>query len=524
MGKYLGSSPRKSLNIPAESATARVCKTYGLFALLVSLYLLPFMRILLPWTNEGTLASGAVRIVHGQVFARDFFEVMGPGTFYMLAAWFKLFGVSFVALRMDLFFTSLGTALLVYFLSRQVCCEYRTLPCLILAGTYYGLQWPGISHHVDSNFFALFTVALVVLWQQKRWGYLLLIAGVLAGLTTSFHQTKGLLLFLSILLWLRIKHKQEFFSLSFSVVAGYAAVGATVLGWFWSKGALQSLIYANFVWPSKHYEAVNAIPYGLGIFSQYWRQWVHGGGQMNWSVVLGAVLILPFLFIAGLPLIVVILGARYKWRTAMPEVLLYALCGSALWVSELHRKDIYHLVFGAPLLLVLCAYFVIQGRKAIGSYALQILAISASCLMVFNLLLVSTAHCVPTRVGTVAMYKDSPVLAFLDAHTSAGEEIFVYPYCPIYYFLSSTVNPTRFITLTYNYNTAEEFQDTIRILEERKVRYIVWDSSFLTKTAFAVFTVAARTPAEGFVMENYFESHYKTVVDDHGMRVLERLP
>ena len=58
------------------------------------------MRILLPGDgDEGLLVSGAVRIVHGQVFARDFFEVVGPGTFYWLALFFKLFGVTFVALE-----------------------------------------------------------------------------------------------------------------------------------------------------------------------------------------------------------------------------------------------------------------------------------------------------------------------------------------------------------------------------------------------------------------------------------------
>ena len=79
------------------------------------------MRILLGNGDEGLLVSGAVRIAHGQVFARDFFEVVGPGTFYWLALFFKLFGVTFVATRICLFVTSLGTALAMYFLSRRIC-------------------------------------------------------------------------------------------------------------------------------------------------------------------------------------------------------------------------------------------------------------------------------------------------------------------------------------------------------------------------------------------------------------------
>jgi hypothetical protein len=73
------------------------------------LYLLPFTRLLRQGTDEGQLVYGAVRVAHGQVFARDFFEVVAPGTFYWLALFFKLFAVTFVAARMCLFLTSLGT-------------------------------------------------------------------------------------------------------------------------------------------------------------------------------------------------------------------------------------------------------------------------------------------------------------------------------------------------------------------------------------------------------------------------------
>src|ERR1700723_235710 len=118
-------------------------KSYLLFIVCASLYILPFMRLYMLGTDEGTLDYGAVRVVHGQVFARDFFEVIGPGTFYWLAAFFKLFGVSFLTTRICLFLTSLGTALLMYFLSRRVCERYRILPCSLLAGTYFGGLWPG---------------------------------------------------------------------------------------------------------------------------------------------------------------------------------------------------------------------------------------------------------------------------------------------------------------------------------------------------------------------------------------------
>jgi 4-amino-4-deoxy-L-arabinose transferase-like glycosyltransferase len=190
-------------------APARQYIPYLIFTLCASLYFLPFMRLLLQAPPEGLLVYGAVRIVHGQVFARDFFEVVGPGTFYWLALFFKLFGVTFVAARICLFVTSLGTGLAMYFLSRRICGQYQILPCILLAGTYFGTLWPTISHHVDSNCFALLSVACMTVWQDRRKGGLLFAAGALAGATTCFLQQKGLLLLLALLVWLWMQRRRR---------------------------------------------------------------------------------------------------------------------------------------------------------------------------------------------------------------------------------------------------------------------------------------------------------------------------
>ena len=102
------------VSTPENRASAGRARSYLIFALCASLYILPFMRLYWLGTDEGTLDYGAVRVLHGQVFTRDFFEVIGPGTFYWLAGFFKVFGVSFLATRICLFLTSLGTALLMY--------------------------------------------------------------------------------------------------------------------------------------------------------------------------------------------------------------------------------------------------------------------------------------------------------------------------------------------------------------------------------------------------------------------------
>ena len=283
---------------------------------------------------------------------------------------------------------------------------------------------------------------------------------------------------------------------------------------------MRSLYYANVVWPISHYEAVNRVPYGLGIFNQYWRHWIIP--DANWSVGMAAVLITPFLFVAALPLILAILCIICRKKTVTPELVLYLACGAALWVSEMHRRDIYHLVFGSSLLLILSVFLLNEINTKWSSYALQLLAIASACLATFNLFSVLITHTMPTRVGPVAVYKDNGVVAYLDSHTVPGEEIFSYPYCPIYYFLSATSNPTRYLTLTYNYNPTSEFNSVIDVLEQHQVRYVIWDAKFLASTAPLVFSKAALTPPDGFLMEAYLQAHYKTVKDADGFRIMER--
>ena len=81
------------ITVPKQ-ASDEIWKKYALYGLLASLYILPFMQVYLLSTDEGTLDYGAVRIAQGQVFPRDFFEVIGPGTFYLLAMFFKVLGVT----------------------------------------------------------------------------------------------------------------------------------------------------------------------------------------------------------------------------------------------------------------------------------------------------------------------------------------------------------------------------------------------------------------------------------------------
>jgi 4-amino-4-deoxy-L-arabinose transferase-like glycosyltransferase len=496
-------------------------KKYALYGLAASLYLLPFMPIYLLGTDEGTLDYGAVRIVQGQVFTRDFFEVIGPGTFYSLAAFFKLFGVSFLVSRVYLFLISLGTALLMYFLSRRLCRTHQALASIFLAATSFGLLWPEVGHHTDSNFYALITAACVLLWYDRRSTKLLFAAGAFAGITSVVFQPKGFLLFVALLVWLLILRKRRETSLSSlgPVTIGYLAILILIALAFWSKGAFRSLVYVNFVWPLFHYQAVNTVTYAGDVVLNFRNHVVEG---ITWTIPLAAVLVTPFLFIAAFPVLLPAIGARLRWNLKQADVLLFWLCGAALFGSEWHRKDIAHLVFGSPFLMILCVHFLTEYRGRIATLTLQLLSIGCVSLAVFNLLCVLFgAHSLTTSVGKIRVFTQDGALAFEREHVAPGEEIFAYRFCPRYYFLGAAKNPTPYSLMIYGYNTTSQFQEVVRILEERKVKYVFWDTN-LEQVMPDAFPSANDSSAAGFIIEPYLESHYRVVQVANGTRIMER--
>jgi len=196
------------------------------------------------------------------------------------------------------------------------------------------------------------------------------------------------------------------------------------------------------------------------------------------------------------------------------------MAGAALWLSEIHRKDICHLVFGSPLLIIVCVFY-LQARRDRGSIlAIQALSISAICLAIATLAIALVAHPMATRVGRVNMATYDPVLTAIDDHVAAGEEVFIYPYAPMYYFLSATNNPTRYSTLFYNFKIGSrfEFDEVTQNLDQHRVKYALWDKGVKDK-------LNSLFPGSGpkqLVIEPYLESHYRPVWSHDGIFLMER--
>jgi hypothetical protein len=498
------------------------------FGLCLLVYLYPFMRLLLQGGDEGTFLTGAVRVTEGQIPFRDFFEVPGPASFYWLALFFKLLGTSFLTARISLALTTIGTALLMYFLTRRLTDRYSVMPAIFFLATSFGPLWPAVSHHHESDLFALLSFTALLYWIDTRRRLLLLTAGVLAAVTTSFTQPKGIFLSVSFLvLLLFVSKKKKLLSSIGWLTGGYVAVAMTVIALYWHAGALADLIYANVVWPLTQYSAINKVPYGYGIWIFYGEPWVSGLSTALYPAIafaLASFLLIPFLVVAALPLIPVLAALRHTAVAFNSSTLPYWIVGTAWWISEIHRKDITHLVSGSPLLIILLFYLLGRERGGLNIHFAQLVCFATFGLAAFNLLITLPAKRVETARGAVYLFGPDPVIEFLNAHVQPGQEIFAYPYSPIYYFLSGAHNPTKYSILMYGINTDSQFRDAVRSLEDKKVRYVIWDREFNHMGAKIGWPRYSAPSPERQIMEPYLAANYALVKRAKQHEVLERKP
>ena len=406
---------------------------YLLLGLASAFYLYPFVRVLTGTPDEGIYLYGAQLVAHGAIPSRDFVELQGPGAFYWLAVFFKLFGISLLTARTVLLFTGAITALLVFHLARRIQGLGIFAAIFVLATSIPLLVMN--SPHYDSNLFALLSFAIFLRAMDAQSYPLLFVAGGLAALTTCFLQQKGLCLVAAFLLTVAVSNKKLRLRLAASVAAGYVCVISIPIALYAAANALPHLVYANFLWPSATYHSINAAPYGFTLWESLLPGWFHSlhasfplpfawAGTMVFSV--------PYLLILFVPMVLPVLGFVWRADAFQRELIPYWIAAYALWASELHRWDLGHLRNGS-LLLILLFFTLCERRKqnipnlaAVAIMACLVMNASANVLGAW-----SQQTPIHSRRGTLYEKQRDHALEFLLTHAKPGDDVFVYPYPPI---------------------------------------------------------------------------------------------
>jgi hypothetical protein len=114
-----------------------------------------------------------------------------------------------------------------------------------------------------------------------------------------------------------------------------------------------------------------------------------------------------------------------------------------------------------------------------------------------------------TRRGTISSLEKDTVISFTQAHVSAGATILVYPYLPLYYYLTETNAPGSYDYFQPGMHTAGQARDFLNQIESAQVPIVLFESSFVQK----IPTSWPGTPLQAISSDpvaHYILSHYRS--------------
>jgi hypothetical protein len=401
----------------------------------------------------------AVRIVAGQIPYRDFFAFITPGTEYLYAAGFRVFGVHAWVIAAWIAVVGLAYCGLLTWMATQVLpARLRLLPALLfLAFDFLGSS--DLTHHWFSTFASLAAAAVLM----RGTGIVrVAAAGALCALATLFTQTAGFAAFLAVafyVVWQGYANPEDSRgSVPARLVAlllPYAAILGAVLGFF-ARAAGVHQLYFDLVLFSLHYFATAH----KNLPSDYLHQFppVHGASDLlRFIPVLFIYALVPYIYIVSL-FRIARSGATLPARLRQ-NLMLLNLVGLGLFLSIVHAARFFRLsTVAAPAILV--CMWLLSERGRVRRFLRNALAMSA---LAFAVILPIHRqmqwHGVLTLPAGRTAFLDRlavPEFAWLAAHAHAGDTVFNNSSLSLYLLLR---NPTGLEYITQREFTRPEWAD-----------------------------------------------------------------
>jgi len=238
----------KSNRMPGMSLYSAVAFSTAFVFLFLRTFLLPAVPFAVNG-DEVLFFSRALRILHGQIIYRDFFELVGPGTELLYAFGFRLFGVH--GWVIGAWHIVLGAALcvIITFIARQLLSGTAVfLPMLMFLAFDFSSAMDA-THHWWSTLAALSAVAILI-QGQKPWQVTL--AGGLCGVATLFTQTQGALVLLAMAAFLALVRAEGTVPIRKQLVLlflPFVGVCACVFGYYAYVAGFHRLISDLLIFP-----------------------------------------------------------------------------------------------------------------------------------------------------------------------------------------------------------------------------------------------------------------------------------
>jgi hypothetical protein len=426
--------------------------------------------------DEGIYLDGALRVMHGQAPYRDFFVHTGPGSYWLYAGVFRLFGATLSHARVPVICEIAAIAAAVFFLTANLTSYAFGLggAFVVFALETRDLGMIALNHRWDSSSMAFLAVAPAYAAICGGSARLSFAAGVLAAAAAWCTPTLGIVA-LAIALWMLAD--REIRKLLPAFIFGMTAVSLLCIGILAMEHALVPLVQ-HFLWTGANYSAANHVPYGWA--GTGYLEIGTGLGTVGWIFysLLLAVIVAP----AVLPILTWLGWAVYFAirRTPMQQekpTWFLIVCSVALVASTYPRWDIGHLLYVAPISYVLAATLLYRAASSKVTAAVAFAAMVVA-IFVWAPLMLKAGDSVrlETPAGAVRVEADDrKLLEMILTRVRPGESLFVFPYFATIYFLTRGVNPTHFSYLQPGLMTDADEAEALKELTADPPEWVLYN-------------------------------------------------
>lgn len=499
----------------------------GLTVLIISLagYILWPALLRLPQMDENLFIYEGWITALGKVPYRDFFEFIGPLTFWLTALVIKLGGLSIAALRIESLFLLVASALFTW----KIGARYLPHPWLIwLCVFLWFVLIPGrlqVQHHLISSFFGLWSVSRLFDGISKEPERLLDSRAIpetalLLSLTLLTTQSLGGLLLGAIALFLiaygRLGLQLSWRALAQKLIRNLALpivlpIGA-VMFYFGSQGALDDYIYSTvtWLWEGGYAKLTSHHYLGEGFLKLFiidiWQQVLML--MLGWLPVLGLLWGAETLIRQAIQLKASTGFALEESPNPAPQKfwrLLLLWAGAAAFFAGTFSFPTSVLIAAhgwLPYLLAIMAIYN-SGLRHRPRWLMTLLVLSGiwfAGLLWMQIQVARFMHESEERLisyGTVEKELFSPsyysatdtkiinaITYWIHTHTPEDQPLYAYNISPEFYFLTNRHNPTRYQYIMHLYNTPAQLEEAGRSLGKALPPFVLYDQidrQFFTK-------------------------------------------
>lgn len=490
------------LNVPYKGSSleraSHIIIPVILIILTVLLSLHNYYTILLINPDEGIALYGAKRILLGQTLYKDFFDIVTPGTDYLLAGIYKIFGTTLKVARITSIIINALNVAMLYLISLSFLKNKLSalIPALFLMIIYVtNVEYDAVSHHWFMITAAIFTLLLSIESENNKTNWIF--PGIGTFLVFIFMQSEGLMLYMVLAFFFFVKllldnhkyrdviHDLIYYSLGFWLPL------VVVFLMFLSNGGGKSFIYDIFIWPWQHYKVINNGSHFLNPIDELKYHIL--GYPLIQSITMFAIWYLPPILIILCTILIV--RKYFNKKVIDYQFLLLLLFLSAFIVNELFiiSPYIYRFVIYWPFFLIIILTLWKNDKGLLHTFFRYtgiiyiiggLIFLGYFCERNFSYSNFVGEHSIKLNspAGNILVVNNSRGIVSLilillnDVHWKFPRNIFVFYWSPILYFISGSNNPTILNTYIPLYNSKKQINTVIQQLAISRPTLIIKDN------------------------------------------------